>query len=77
MTLTMGNYELPIFYSAGTNGDKSTLGDSDYPVVTATTSITSSGDILTPQQLVLIQIVANTSALTGGLDLRGKTIDSL
>jgi hypothetical protein len=38
MTLSMGNYDLPVFTSAGSNGAKSTLGDADYPLVTATSA---------------------------------------
>jgi hypothetical protein len=70
MTLTMGNYELPIFYSAGTNGDKSTLGDSDYPLVTATTSITNKWGYSNTSATGANSNSANTSALTGGLDLK-------
>jgi hypothetical protein len=66
----MGNYELPIFYSAGTNGDKSTLGDSDYPLVTATTSITNKWGYSNTSATGANSNSANTSALTGGLDLK-------
>jgi len=59
MTLTMGNYELPLFHIAGTAGDASTLGEEDYTLVTATASVAN--------------YTGNTSAWvfpnTGGLDL--------
>jgi hypothetical protein len=40
MTLTMGNYELPLF-TFGATANTSTLGEEDYPLITATGSVTN------------------------------------
>jgi len=58
MTLVMDNYELPLFWITS-NSSAATLGDEDYPLVTATSTLT-------------VNYTAgsnNDSALTGGLDL--------
>lgn len=60
ITLTMGNYELPLFHLAGTGGATSTVGDDGYPLVTATSAPALNYTVGSQ----------NTTHLTGGLDLQ-------
>jgi hypothetical protein len=60
MTLVMDNYELPLFTFAGAAGAASTLGEEDYPLVTAATTLTAN---------YTGSAGANSTVLTGGLDL--------
>jgi hypothetical protein len=60
MTLSMGNYELPLLHLAGTLGATSTFGEEDFPLVTKTTNLSANYGANS----------TNTSALTNGLDLQ-------
>jgi hypothetical protein len=68
MTLAMGNYDLPLFNIAGTAGDKSTLGDEDYALVTKASTIAAVNE--TGNIKVYSDGSVNTSVATGGLDLQ-------
>jgi hypothetical protein len=70
MTLSMGNYELPIFHIAGTAGDASTLGEEDFPLVTATSTVAYEFGFSNTSATGANSNSANASALTGGLDLK-------
>lgn len=63
MTLSMGNYEVPLLFATDANSSIATLGEEDYELVTATGALAANytGGAL----------VANTTtqAWTGGLDL--------
>jgi len=63
MTLSMGNYELPLFFATDANASVVTLGEEDYRLVTATGALAAN--------YTANALVANTStqAWTGGLDL--------
>jgi hypothetical protein len=62
MTLTMGNYELPIFHITAGNSSAATLGDEDFPLVTKTSDGLANYTARSED--------ANVSVNTGGLDLQ-------
>ncbi len=72
MTLTMDNYELPIFHVTSGNSSAATLGDEDYPLITATATVVGYNDTSTASgnQIVYEGGNTNTSASTGGIDLQ-------
>jgi hypothetical protein len=59
LNLNMGNFELPVMTVSDTNSSSATLGEEDKALVTATVTLTAN----------YTGGAANTTALTGGLDL--------
>lgn len=64
MTLHMGNYDLPIFHITTGNSSDATLGEEDFPLVTAT------GALGANYTAGAVELNTSAAGWTGGLDLQ-------